>query len=201
MEIVLATWNSEKMRWLSQGFDRLSVESRPLRPGEAEDADENGDTFEANALLKAHAIPEAENRIVVAEDSGLCVDALGGQPGVRTARWAPGSDDDRSLLLLERLTGVEPARRGAAFVSAVAVRFPDGGSWAGRGELRGRIALAPRGDRADGYARIFELPGGRTIAELGPDVVEPHDHRRQALALAAARIGEWLASNGAMRRP
>jgi len=198
MEIVLATWNPRKIQWLKEGLMELPIQTRALLSGEVEEVDETGTTFEENALLKANAIQITSNRIIVAEDSGLCVNALGGAPGVHTARWAPGTDDDRSLKLLEELKHVHtPSQREARFMSAIALRFPDGICSVTYGELKGRIAFSQRGQLASGYSRIFELPSGLTIAESGLSTIEINDHHRQALAKAMECIREWLIAHEA----
>ncbi|GAX89041.1 non-canonical purine NTP pyrophosphatase [Effusibacillus lacus] len=192
MELILATWNESKKKWLQQGMADLPLSTRILLPGEVEDVEETGSTFAENALLKARAVGHRPDAIVVAEDSGLCVDALNGFPGVRTARWAPGTDNDRSALLLKKLQDVPPGKRTAAFCSAAAVLFPDGREAVYEGRLDGQIALYAVGELSDGYDRIFQLSGGLTIAQLGREKVEPVDHRRQALAKLATGIRQWL---------
>ncbi|WP_145323871.1 non-canonical purine NTP pyrophosphatase [Paenibacillus xylanexedens] len=195
MEIIFATWNPRKTQWIKEGLLKLPIPIRALFAGEVDEVDENGNTFEENALLKANAVQIALNRIIVAEDSGLCVHVLDGDPGVRTARWAPGTDDDRSLKLLEELKHVtNPLLRAARFKSVIAIRFPDGSSSFTYGELEGRIAFSQRGKLASGYSRIFELPNGLTIAENG---VEVNDHHSQALAMATERIKEWIIAHEA----
>jgi len=193
-QIILATWNETKQRWLQQGFMAASLPVRPLYPGEVPDVDETGDTCVENALLKARAVYQTlkdENGVVVAEDSALCVDALAGFPGARTARWAPGSDDDRSRLLLEKLAHIPEAQRTAHFLSVIALIFPAGQEHLCDGTLYGSIALAPLGEYAEGYDRIFTLSDGQTIAQVGRAQVEPFDHRRQAIHKALALIQAW----------
>lgn len=193
MEIVFATWNPKKTLWLKEKRLKFPIPIRALFADEADEVDENGNTFEENALLKANSVRIASNRIIVAEDSGLCVDVLNGDPGVRTARWAPGTDDDRSLKLLEVLKHVtNPLLRAARFKSVIAIRFPDGSRSFTYGELEGRIAFSQRGELASGYSCIFELPNGLTIAENGLPAVEVNNHHSQALEMASKRIREWI---------
>ncbi|WFA86388.1 non-canonical purine NTP pyrophosphatase [Paenibacillus amylolyticus] len=97
MEIVLATWIPRKAQWINEGLLKIPIPMRALFENEVHEVDDIGNTFEENALLKADAVQITSNRIIVAEDSGLCVNVLDGNPGVRTARWAPGTDDDRSM--------------------------------------------------------------------------------------------------------
>lgn len=152
--------------------------------------EENGDTFAANALLKAQAAARAAGMLALADDSGLEVDALGGAPGVHSARWAGDVDaPTRNTLLLQRLAGVPDAARGARFVSVIAVAGPEGAVGLARGELAGRIAEAPRGAHGFGYDPIFLLPAsGRTFAELAPEEKNAVSHRAQALAGALALL-------------
>ncbi|MEO2206291.1 non-canonical purine NTP pyrophosphatase [Paenibacillus pabuli] len=193
MEIVLATWSPRKAQWIKEGLLKLPIPMRALFENEVDEVDESGNTFEENALLKANAVQITSNRIIVAEDSGLCVNVLDGNPGVCTARWAPGTDDDRSVKLLEELKHVtNPALRTARIKSVVAIRFPDGSSSYTYGELEGRISFSPRGRLASGYSRIFELPRGLTIAENGLPTVKVNDHHLQALAMVTERIREWI---------
>lgn len=193
-QIILATWNATKQRWLHQGFMPASLPMRFLFPGEVPDVDETGNTCAENALLKARAVYQTlkgEDGVIVAEDSALCVDALAGFPGARTARWAPGSDDDRSRLLLEKLAHIPEAQRAAHFLSVIALIFPDGQEHLCDGTLHGSIALAPVGKYSEGYDRIFTLADGQTIAQVGRAKVEPFDHRRQAIHKALALIQAW----------
>lgn len=161
---------------------------------------ETGSTFVANALLKArHAA--TSGHVAVADDSGLEVDALHGAPGVRSARFAgpAASDEDNNRLLLDRLTGVAVGRRGARFVSAVALVSPTGREWTAAGTLSGVIADRPRGSAGFGYDPVFQVqdPGagdynGRTLAELTPQEKNSVSHRARAWAALAGCINEAL---------
>ena len=194
VDITLGTWNPGKVEWMSRGLAGTGLPIRRLKEGEVPEAEETGSSCEENALIKALAVAKHADgsTIVAAEDSGLFIEALDGFPGVRTARFAPGSDDDRSRLLLERLKGVPMERRHAVFVSAVALKMPGGSGKVYRGELRGRIAMEPVGDKSEGYDRIFLLPTGISLASLPLEVGEARDHRRKALALASEGILSWL---------
>jgi XTP/dITP diphosphohydrolase len=145
---------------------------------------ETGATFEANALLKAHAAAQATGLPSVADDSGLTVDALGGMPGVLSARWAGrhGDDDANLRLVLDQLADVPADRRGAAFVCAAALVSPSGEETVVRGEWRGALVGAPRGGNGFGYDPIF-VPEGeqRTSAELEPAEKDAISHRGRAL--------------------
>ena len=199
--LVIATGNRGKFNEIAtllQGLDALLV---PLdRVGPVEVPPEGGDSFQENARLKAVAVASATGRLTLADDSGLEVDALGGQPGVWSARFGGcgKTDAERNRLLLSRLEGVPPARRAARFRCAVAVADPAGSVWLTEGVCEGQIALAPRGEHGFGYDPIFEIPSlGRTLAEVGPDVKNRLSHRAQAVRAAQRVLEQLLSSHGA----
>ena len=140
-------------------------------------------TFEGNALLKARAVCAATGVPAVADDSGLCVDALNGMPGILSARWSGGGGDVANLeLVLAQLEDVPDERLGAQFRCAVALVLPDGREATVHGEMRGRLVRAPRGTNGFGYDPIF-VPDGesRTSAELTSDEKDAISHRGNAL--------------------
>jgi len=190
VRIVLATWNQEKIRWLSKGFEALNLEIEAVDPARCESGEEDGETCAENAEKKALSVGSIDDAIVVAEDSGLSCDGLQGFPGTHTARWAPGSDEDRAALLLEKLRGV-PNRR-ARFTSAVCVLFPNGEKALCEGFLGGRIPESVKGDPRMGYDAIFELECGKTIAEIDPQVVDAYNHRHRAMRAASDEIRKWI---------
>lgn len=153
-------------------------------PADIPDVEETGTTFEENALIKARAASAALGLPALGEDSGLEVDELGGEPGVRSARWVPGSDADRMYALLDRMRSLPPGRRGGRYVSCIALVTPEGREVLFRGELEGQIALAPRGSGGFGYDPVFELEDGRTTAELSMEEKNRISHRSRALAKA-----------------
>jgi len=163
-----------------------AVTLRSLADLNLPEVEETGSTFAANALLKAQAAATASGLLALADDSGLEVAALGGEPGVHSARWAGAVDAPaRNTMLLQRLEGVPDAARGARFVSVIALARPDGAAALARGELAGRIARAPRGSHGFGYDPIFVLlDGARTYAELPPDEKNQISHRAQAFQAA-----------------
>ena len=133
---------------------------------------ESGRSYLENALHKAVAYCRAARMPALADDSGLEVDALGGRPGVLSARYggpSVHSDAERMALLLRELEGVPPARRTARFRAVVALALPGDRTFTREGVLEGRIAVAPRGDSGFGYDPVFELPDGRTAAQLGEE--------------------------------
>ncbi len=153
--------------------------------------EETGETFEENALLKARFCARETGLLSLSDDSGLEVDILGGEPGVRSNRWAgPNlSDADRVRLLLERLRGVPEDERSARFVCVVAVVLPDGAERTFRGTLEGRLATEPRGEGGFGYDPVLYVPElGRTVGELSPGEKNRISHRARAARAAVP----WL---------
>lgn len=199
--LVVATGNRGKFNEIAVLLEGLDVLIVPLdRVGPVEVPPESGDSFQENARLKAVAVARAVGRLTLADDSGLEVDALGGQPGVLSARFGGTgkTDAERNRLLLSRLEGVPPARRFARFRCAVAVADPAGSVWLTEGRCEGRIAMAPRGEHGFGYDPIFEIPSlGRTLAEVGPDVKNRLSHRGHAVRAARAILEQLLSSHGA----
>ena len=203
-ELLVASRNRKKLQELEAllaplGVRVLSADDVPDLPEVVED----GETFAANASKKAVSAARAAGRLALADDSGLCVDALGGAPGVRSARFAGAHGDDaaNNALLLERLAGLPPERRGARFVCALALARPDGALLARiEGEARGRILDAPRGGGGFGYDPLFLFDeqgsplAGRAFAELGPDEKGRVSHRGRALRALADRLPELLAA-------
>lgn len=189
MEILLATWNPDKIAWMTEGFSALRLTVEAVDPSECDGCEEDGDTCAENAEKKARSVGVRRDAIVVAEDSGLFLDGLGGFPGTHTARWASGSDGDRAALLLQKLSG-SPDRR-ARFVSAVCLLFPDGGMRLCEGVMEGSITASFRGGPDAGYGAIFELPSGLTIAETGEEVAAQENHRQRAMRAALKEILKW----------
>jgi XTP/dITP diphosphohydrolase len=189
---VLATFNRDKGRELAV---LLGAPGRRLRllhdfPG-AVAVEESGDTLIANARLKADAAVRATGLPAIADDTGLEVDALGGEPGHRAARFAgpAATYADNVALLLERLRGVPAGRRTARFRTVCVARFPDGREIEAEAVLEGRITEAPRGERGFGYDPVFEVAGSRfTLAELGEDEKNRISHRARAANALAARL-------------
>ena len=160
---------------------------------------ETGATFEENALAKAREAVRHTGRPAVADDSGLVVDALNGMPGVLSARWAGRHGDDRANLelVLAQLADVPDGRRGAGFVCAAAWAVPDGREGVVRGELRGSLTRAPRGDGGFGYDPVL-VPDGttRTTAELSPRDKDAISHRGRAVRALAPVLAAALLERG-----
>jgi len=187
----MATRNAGKVRELRDllqglGIELLSLADFPDLP----EIPEEGATFAANAATKAQEVARLTQLPALADDSGLEVAALGGRPGVFSARYAqdrtqpkvPG-DADNWRKLLDEMAGVPWEERQARFVCAIALALADGRVLTARGECGGYIALEPRGEHGFGYDPVFWVPEyGRTMAELGPEVKNRLSHRARALA-------------------
>ena len=182
--VLIATGNPGKLaefRRLLRGIETVSPAERGLQDLRVA---ETGATFHDNALLKARAYAEASRCVSLADDSGLEVDALGGGPGVTSARYGgEGLDDeDRCRLLLRALAGVPPAERGARFRCCLVAAAPDGRLAAAEGVCEGRILEAPAGGGGFGYDPVFfSLEAGRGMAELSPGEKGAVSHRGRAL--------------------
>ncbi len=199
IKLLVATNNPGKVRELQELLAGLPVEiTFPAQEGLDLEVHESGETFEENARLKAQAYAQASGLLTLADDSGLEVDALGGAPGVRSARYArPGATDaDRYRKLLAALADVPPGRRAARFRCVVALAQPDGAVYTAEGVCEGEIGLAPRGEYGFGYDPIFLVRGfeGRTMAELPPEVKNRISHRARAV-MAVRPILEKLISD------
>ncbi len=186
--LLLATGNRNKgvevQALLGPG---VRVETLADHPG-LELPPETGETFAANAILKAEAACAALGVPALADDSGLIVDALGGAPGVRSARYADGTDEDRWRKLLGALEDVADAERTARFACAMAFAVPGAETVVTEGLCEGRIARAPRGAGGFGYDPIFVLPDGRHMAELDREAKGAVSHRGAALRALAPTL-------------
>jgi len=189
--LVMASRNPGKIRELEalladSGVKLLSLADFPLLP----EIPEEGATFAENAATKALAVARLTNHPALADDSGLMVEALGGAPGVFSARYAqdrtapgPPTDADNWGKLLDELKNVPLGERGARFVCELAMATPDGRLLRARGECAGVIAFEPRGETGFGYDPVFWVPEyAATMAQLGPEIKNKISHRAQALA-------------------
>ena len=195
--LLLASANQGKLRELRTILEGLPVELVGLAEaglGAPPEVEETGDTFLANALIKARAYADWSGMAAVADDSGLEVDALGGAPGVRSARYAgPGTSDQANLdKLLTALAGVPPERRTARFRCAAVLVDPQGGAWHAEAAWEGRILDAPRGSGGFGYDPVF-LPDGwdQTSAEVDQATKDAASHRGKAFRALRPAIEEW----------
>ena len=184
MKVVLASHNQKKMVEMKAILSQMGVEVlSQAEVGVDLEPEETGTTFEENARIKAQAVMQATGLPAIADDSGLMVDALGGDPGVYSARYGgPGLDDTgRWQLLLKNMAG--ESNRACKFVSVICCAFPDGGEVRARGECPGILAQGPSGDGGFGYDPIFYLPQlGKTMAQLTPAEKNQISHRARALA-------------------
>ena len=196
MRIIFATGNEGKMREIRMIMADLGLEILSMKEaGLFADVDENGTTFEENAVIKAKAIAELCDDIVIADDSGLEIDALNKEPGVYSARYM-GEDTSyhiKNANLVERLNGVPDEERTARFVCAIAAVMPDGKVLETRGTIEGIIGYEERGENGFGYDPIFMLPEyGMSTAELSPEVKNELSHRGKALRLLKEKLSEVL---------
>jgi len=196
--LVLASRNAQKLAELRRILEASSVDVRVTDLSEYPDMPEvaeTGATFTENALLKARAVVAHTGRPAVADDSGLCVDALNGMPGVLSARWAGrhGDDEANLRLVLAQLADVPEARRGAHFACVAALVLPSGREHVTEGTVSGRIIDAPRGTNGFGYDPIF-VPGSSelTTAEMSPEAKDAISHRGRALRALAPVIAALL---------
>lgn len=183
MKVIAATKNKGKIREIQEILSPLNIEIISQREiGIDVDAEETGDTFERNAIIKARAVAMICDYPVLADDSGLCVDALGGAPGVRSARYAGdgATDSDRINKLLAEMDG--KTDRNAKFVTSVAFIFPDGREITASGEVRGVITDAPKGENGFGYDPVFYcLELKKTFAQASDEEKNSVSHRGRAL--------------------
>ena len=197
-KLVLATHNGGKIK----EFERLlaefvsDVQVLGLRDfPEMPDIPETGKTFIENSLLKARGICEFTNLPTLADDSGLCIDYLNGDPGIYSARWSGVHGDDAANIakVLSQLEGVPPLDRSAHFVCEVALVFPSGHELIESGKLHGFITLSPRGSAGFGYDPIFQPVGSElTLGELAHGEKDKISHRGIAMRAMAPRILESL---------
>lgn len=193
-KFVLATHNANKLREMSAILSQYGVQV--VSPGElgiTVDVEETGSTFAENALLKAKAICAAAGIPAIADDSGLCVDALNGGPGVYSARYGGEGLDDRGryTLLLRNMRG--QTTRAAHFACAICCAFPNGDTLTAEGTCQGAIAFAPMGENGFGYDPVFLVPEkAKTFAQLTAEEKAEISHRGRALAEFAEKLGTYL---------
>ncbi len=182
VKLLLATSNPGKIAELQRMLG-TTTEVLSLADAGVTSPEETGADFAENAVLKARHGAAGSGIVTVADDSGIEVDALGGAPGIRSARYAgePGDDEKNRQKLLAELEGVPADRRSARFVCEIAVATPGGEVRTFRGTLDGRVTDRPRGTGGFGYDPLLELPDGRTVAELTPEEKNAISHRGEAL--------------------
>lgn len=186
-KIIFATGNEGKMKEIRMILSDLGVEVLSMKEaGISVDIVEDGKTFEENAIIKALAVAKACGEVVLADDSGLEIDALNKEPGIYSARYM-GEDtsyDIKNRNLIDRLNGVKDEDRTARFVCAIAAAFPDGSYVTKVAAMEGRIGYEIKGENGFGYDPIFVLPKyGCTTAELSPEQKNEESHRGKALRM------------------
>ncbi len=194
-DLLLATSNLHKLEEYRAIFSGIPFRLLSLRNIQLDlDVEESGTSFAENAQLKALAYAQASGILSLADDSGLEIDALGGAPGIYSARFAgtETSYAERFRIILEQLRDVPAAQRTARFRCAITIAEPTGYYRTVEGTLEGEIALAPRGEHGFGYDPIFYVPElGKTTAELEPEQKHRISHRGRAARLAAALLEHW----------
>lgn len=179
MQYILATHNQNKVREFSRMLEPLQIE---VTTADLPEVEETGTTFEENAYLKASTACKVTGKPAIADDSGLCVHVLNGQPGIHSARYAGenATDADRIAKLLDAMKNVPEKDRLAKFVCVICCVFPNGDILTSRGECAGSIALAPSGMDGFGYDPIF-LVGDKTFAQMNSQEKDKVSHRGNAL--------------------
>jgi XTP/dITP diphosphohydrolase len=194
VRLLIATTSAGKLREWQALLGDLPLDLVSLRElGISFDVDETGSTFAQNALLKVDAYGRASELLTLAEDSGLSVAALGGGPGVHSARWEGPDYGHKNALLMQLLDGKTGAARACRYACVTALRHPDGRTWQVRGELRGQIALAAAGSGGFGYDPVFYIPRlRRTLAEVSIDEKDRISHRGRAARRIRPILGELI---------
>ncbi|MHB0997746.1 MAG: XTP/dITP diphosphatase [Armatimonadota bacterium] len=196
IELILASKNKGKIDELKMLLSDLPIKVESLCDyPDILDIEETGSTFAENAEIKAKAVSSATGKIALADDSGLEVDALDGQPGIYSSRFAgPGAtDEDRNRRILELMAGVPDEKRTARFKAAVSIAMPDGDIRTVEGTCEGVIAHEPKGDNGFGYDPIFYLPElGKTSAQLTKEEKNSISHRGKAMTAAKKVLRELL---------
>lgn len=193
-KIIFATGNEGKLGEIKMILKGSGLEVISMKEaGITVPVEENGTTFEENAVIKAKAIAAETDLVVLADDSGLEIDYLNKEPGVYSARYA-GEETPyfiKNQMLLDRLKGVEKEQRTARFVCAIAAALPDGRILTTRGTIEGYIGFAPAGEHGFGYDPIFYVPElGCSTAELSPDQKNELSHRGKALRAMREKLEE-----------
>ena len=195
MKVVLASKNAHKLKEISAIVEKLDIQLvLQSELGVDIDVEENGSTFEENSLIKAEAVMKATGLPALADDSGIAVDALNGEPGIYSARY--GFDDTlddwgRLLLLLKNTEHVPDGQRQAQFVCVITMVTPEGQGIQARGEVHGQLLRAPAGSGGFGYDPIFYYPPfGKTLAEVSAEEKNQVSHRARALNVFYEKLKE-----------
>ncbi len=198
MKFIIATNNAQKLKELERILSPLGINAvSPKQEGiSLEDVDENGATFKENSYIKAKAACEKTGLPAIADDSGICVDALDGAPGIFSARFAgdEATDEDKNNLILEKLKSVPEEKRGAHYTCAVTCVFPSGDEIQVEGYCYGKIAYEPDGDGGFGYDPIF-LYNGVSFGQVSAEEKDKVSHRGNALRMFKAELLRYLEEN------
>ncbi len=193
-KFIVASHNKKKLAELTRILEPMGF--KVVCPsdiaGGVPDVEENGTTFEENALLKARSACQVSNLPAIADDSGLCVDALDGAPGIYSARFAgTGKDEDNNSLLLEKLNGLPKEKRTCRFVSCIACTFPDGREFTVRGTCEGYILEQPQGDGGFGYDPLFMTDYG-CFGTMTAEEKDAVSHRHNAIVLFKEELKKYI---------
>jgi XTP/dITP diphosphohydrolase len=197
--LLIATTSAGKLREWQDLLSDLPLELIRLSDvGIGFDVHETGSTFRENAVLKAEAYGQASGLLTLAEDSGLCVGALGGGPGVQSARWEGDDYRHKNALLVRLLEGKTGQARACCYACVVVLRHPDGRKWFARGEVRGEIAASPAGSGGFGYDPVFYIPRlRRTLAEIPINEKDRISHRGRAAGRIRPKLRQLIEAGAA----
>ena len=202
MKFIIATNNAKKLIELERILKPLGIEAVTAKQEgiSLDDVEENGTTFIENSFIKADAACKKTGFPAIADDSGICIDALDGAPGIYSARFAgeDATDDDKNALILEKLRNVEQNKRGAHYVSAISCVFPNGDKIQVEGKCFGEIAYEPSGNGGFGYDPIF-LYKGRSFGDFTPEEKDKVSHRGNSLRMLKAELTKYLEENNAYK--
>jgi XTP/dITP diphosphohydrolase len=195
LEIIIATQNLSKVREIKDILDNSNIKILTKKDfPQLPKIDEDGETFQENALKKACKISEYTGKVCLADDSGLEIDYLEGKPGIYSSRWG-NNDEERINKVLNLLENVPENKRNAKFVCVLVLAFPDGRKYMVKEECPGKISFIPRGKYGFGYDPIFLIPEyNQTFAELGDKIKNQISHRGKALRRMIKIINELVVS-------
>jgi XTP/dITP diphosphohydrolase len=201
--LLIATTNKGKIREFRQLLAALPANVVTLAEvGIDFDVEEGDDSFAANAMLKAKAYHQASGLLTLAEDSGFQVDALNGEPGVRSARWGGGDYGVKNALIVQKVAGLPVEQRGCQYIAVLAIQTPAGKLYRRTGTCRGRVADTPAGTNGFGYDPIFLVPNrGKTMGEMTDAEKASLSHRGRAVRRALPLLRQLLTDPSQLARP
>lgn len=185
--ILVASNNAGKLKEISAIFTGCEIKALKDFP-KLEEPDENGSTFEENAIIKARYYQKNTGMPALADDSGICIPALGNFPGVRTKRWFDGTDRERNLALIEKVSDLSGKERKIDFITAIAIAIDENTVLTASGKISGVVSTEVRGTNGFGFDEIFELESGKTLAELTDNEKNQISARKEALSKAFAKL-------------